>query len=180
MVWLKRILMGVLVFVVLFLAIGFALPSKFRVERSTEISATPADVYARIASPKAWAAWTVWNQRDPSMKIDYSGPESGVNAAWKWQSKTEGNGEMTFTAAEPGKRLTYKLFFADFGMESTGDLVLAPSATGTRITWSNAGDMGSNPINRYFGLMMDKMVGPDFEAGLARLKAQSEAAAKRV
>jgi hypothetical protein len=43
-------------------------------------------------------------------------------------------------------------------------------------TWTNEGEMGGNPINRWFGLMMDRMVGPDFEAGLANLKKLAEAA----
>ena len=52
--------------------------------------------------------------------------------------------------------------------------VSAPDGSGTRVTWTNEGDMGANPVNRYFGLMMDSMVGPDFEAGLKNLKALAE------
>jgi hypothetical protein len=59
-------------------------------------------------------------------------------------------------------------------MSSRGILLLAPDGSGTRVTWTNEGDMGSSPINRYFGLMMDSMVGPDFDAGLRNLKALAE------
>ncbi len=59
-------------------------------------------------------------------------------------------------------------------MTSRGQLLLAPDGNGTRVTWTNEGDMGGNPVNRYFGLMMDRLVGPDFEAGLANLKGLAE------
>ena len=81
---------------------------------------------------------------------------------------------MTFTAAEPGKRVAFELFFPDFGTTSMGTLDLAPAGAGTQVTWTMNGDMGSNPLYRWMALFMDKMVGPDFEAGLANLKALAE------
>jgi carbon monoxide dehydrogenase subunit G len=81
---------------------------------------------------------------------------------------------MEFTAAVPNRRVDYSLAFQDFGMSSRGQLRLTPEGEGTRVTWTNEGDMGGNPVNRYFGLLMDRMVGPDFEAGLANLKAAAE------
>ena len=81
---------------------------------------------------------------------------------------------MTFTQAEPGQRLAYDLFFPDFGTTSTGELRLAPAGAGTRVTWVMNGDMGRNPLFRWMALNADKMIGPDFEAGLANLKALAE------
>lgn len=174
MKFLIRAGVAVLALIVLLLAIGFVLPSRFKVERSMEIAAPPAKVYPLLASPAAWKDWSVWNRRDPAMKLDYGGPASGAGARWRWQSATEGNGEMEFTDAVPDKRIGYRLSFPDFGMQSTGALTLEPTATGVRVRWSNEGDMGGNPVNRWFGLFMDKMVGPDFEAGLANLKQLAE------
>jgi len=174
MKWVKRILLILVAIVTIVYAIGFLLPSGFKVQRSTEIAAPPERIYALIADPREWRNWTVWNRRDPAMAVSYSGAPSGVGAKWSWQSKTEGNGEMEFTSAMPNDRIVYALHFPDFGMRSTGQLRLEPAGKVTRVTWSNEGDVGANPINRYFALMMDRMVGPDFEAGLANLKVLAE------
>jgi len=154
--------------------VGFFLPSTFSVERSTEINAPAKKIYDLIVEPKQWARWAVWNQRDPAMKITYSGPPFGMGAKWSWESKTEGTGSMTFTRVEPDRSVEYALSFPEFGVRSSGALRLEPVGKATRITWTNTGDVGSNPLKRYLPLTMDRMVGPDFEAGLANLKALAE------
>ncbi len=174
MKWFKRILMGVIALVLLFAAVGLALPSHFRVERSVTIAAPADKVYALIAAPREWKRWTVWNQRDPNMQIEYGGPESGSGARWSWRSESEGNGDMEFTDAIEGKQLAYRLSFPDFGMQSKGLLRIEPQGGGVRVSWSNEGEMGASPVNRWFGLFMDRLVGPDFEAGLANLKRLAE------
>jgi uncharacterized protein YndB with AHSA1/START domain len=159
--------------IVLLLLAGFLLPSAFKAERSVTINAPAEKVYPLVANVKSWKQWTVWNQRDPNMEITYAGPESGVGAKWAWKSKSEGNGGMEFTAAEPNKRLGYKLTME--GMNpSTGDVILTPAGNGTKVTWTMAGDAGMNPLTRWFGYFMDRLVGPDFEAGLANLKKLAE------
>jgi carbon monoxide dehydrogenase subunit G len=75
---------------------------------------------------------------------------------------------------DPDKSVEYALMFADFNMRSTGALRLEPAGNATRVTWSNIGDVGGNPLKHYLAIMMDRMVGPDFEAGLANLKALAE------
>jgi uncharacterized protein YndB with AHSA1/START domain len=173
--FLLRAIAVLLALVLLLLAVGLALPSRFRVERSIEIAAPAARVYPLIAAPAAWKQWSVWNQRDPAMKIEYSGPAAGTGARWRWQSASEGNGEMEFTEAVPEQRVGYRLSFPDMGMQSAGALTLTPAAAGVKVTWTNEGDMGRNPVNRWFGLFMDRLVGPDFEGGLANLKQRAEA-----
>lgn len=174
MKWVTRTLVTVAAIAVLVFAIGFLLPSGFKVQRSIEINAAPERVYALVADPREWKKWTIWNQRDPAMTVSYSGASAGVGAKWAWQSNTEGNGEMEFTSTVPNERVVYSLHFPDFGMRSTGQLLLEPAGGKTRVTWTNEGDVGASPVNRYFALMMDRMVGPDFEAGLANLKAVAE------
>ena len=175
MKWLIGIVLGLLVLVAVLVGVGFLLPSEFKIERSVLVQAPAEKVYPLIAVPREWSRWAVWNARDPAMQIGYSGPESGTGAAWSWQSKTEGNGEMVFDAAVPNERIDYSLSFPEFGMQSNGELRLEPAEGGVRVSWTNAGDMGGNPINRWFGLLMDSLVGPDFEAGLAKLKQVAEA-----
>ena len=171
---LKWTLIALVTLVLLLFAGGYALSPKFSVTRSTTISAPAEKVYALTADPREWKRWTVWNQRDPAMQISYSGPPSGTGAAWAWQSKSEGDGKMTFTAAEANRRLAYDLYFPDFGTSSAGALELAAVGAGTQVTWRMNGDMGSNPLFRWLALFGDRMVGPDFEAGLTNLKALAE------
>jgi uncharacterized protein YndB with AHSA1/START domain len=160
---------------VLLLVIGgiFA-PSAFLVSRSTVINAPPKKIYDLVVEPRQWANWSEWNRRDPAMKITYKGPPFGMGARWDWVSKTEGSGSMEFTRVEPDKVVEYSLLFPDYNMKSTGALRLEPEGNATRITWTNTGDVGGNPLKHYMALMMDHLVGPDFEAGLRNLKALAE------
>jgi uncharacterized protein YndB with AHSA1/START domain len=158
----------------LIVGIGIFLPSEFEVQRSTEIDAPPEKVYDLVVDTRQWKTWSVWNRRDPNMRIVYSGPPFGMGAKWSWESKTEGRGAMEFTRVEPNRRVEYRLQFPEFNMTSNGALILEPSGKGTRITWTNVGDTGSNPLKHYLAAMMDRIVGPDFEGGLANLKALAE------
>jgi uncharacterized protein YndB with AHSA1/START domain len=156
--------------------IGMALPDTYKVERSVEINAPAGRIFAHLNDPRAWAGWTVWNRRDPNMRVEYAGASSGAGAKWSWQSKTEGSGSMEFTSVDAPRLLQYKLFFPDFNSTSTGTITLTCAGIGTRVSWTNAGETGNNPLMRYFGMMMDRMIGPDFEGGLKNLKMLSEQA----
>jgi uncharacterized protein YndB with AHSA1/START domain len=156
---------------------GYLLPSTFKVARSVDIAAGADKIYALVAAPRQWRQWSVWNQRDPAMAITYSGPEAGAGSVWAWTSVSEGDGKMSFTAAEPPRRVAYELYFPDFGTTSKGEFRFEPQAAGgTRVTWSMDGDMGANPLFHWMALFADGMVGKDFEAGLANLKAVAEKA----
>ena len=155
-------------------AIGFFLPSGFAVKRAIEVNAPPAKVYDLVADPRLWTKWSAWSRRDPQMDIVYSGPPFGQGAKWSWKSRSEGAGTMEFVRVEPNARIEYTLMLADFGMKSTGIWTFEPAGGGTRVTWTNTGDVGGNPLKHYVAVNMDRMVGPDFEAGLANLKAVAE------
>ncbi len=174
MKWLKIVLGVVLALAALLVLGGLMLSPQFTVTRSIIIQAPADKLYALVASPRQWKHWSVWNQRDPAMAIDYTGPESGAGAAWAWKSSSQGDGKMSFTAAEPGQRVAYDLYFPDFGTTSKGEFRFQPSGTGTQVTWVMNGDMGKNPLYRWFALNADSMVGKDFDAGLANLKALAE------
>jgi uncharacterized protein YndB with AHSA1/START domain len=174
MIWLRRILIAVVALLLLFAAVGLALPSRFRVERSVAIGAPAERVYVLISAPAEWKRWSAWNQRDPKMRLEYHGPAAGTGAGWSWRSESEGNGAMEFTEAVPGQRVAYRLSFPDVGMQSTGELRIEPQGNGVWVRWSNEGDMGASPVYRWLGLFMDRLVGPDFEAGLANLKRLAE------
>jgi len=172
---LKKILLGFLILVVALLLIGFLLPAKVTMARSIEVAAPPERIYALLDDPRQWKRWTVWNERDPDMAITYSGPERGAGAGWSWTSASEGNGAMTFTAADSGRLVAYELRFEGFDTPSAGALTLEPTGTGTRVTWAMDADMGGSPVNRWFGVFMPGMMRKDFDGGLANLKRLAEA-----
>jgi uncharacterized protein YndB with AHSA1/START domain len=171
---LKAILFALIALILSVVVGGYLLSPKFTVTRSTTISASADKVYALVADPREWKRWSVWNQRDPAMEITYSGPASGVGAAWAWKSKSEGDGKMTLVIAEPARRVGFDLYFPEFDSTSHGELTFAPEVNATKVTWTMHGDMGGNPLARWFTLFMDGMVGKDFEGGLANLKALAE------
>ena len=167
----KRVVLALIAIVVVLVAVAFVLPSHYSVARSIEIDAPASKIYPLVVNTRAWKQWSVWNQRDPNMQIVYAGPESGAGAQWKWHSQGEGDGEMTLTSAEPDRRIGYTLFFPDFNSTATGTMTFdAISPNTTRVTWKNEGELGNNPMMRWMGLAMDRMVGNDFAAGLANLK----------
>ena len=166
----RWVLPGFAIVVAGLVAVGLLLPSQFRVERSERIAAPPAKVYPLLADPREWKRWSAWNRRDPNMKIDYTGPESGAGAGWSWKSASEGTGSMTFTAADKDRKIDYALSFPDMGMASRGALTLTSEGNGTRVSWTNEGDVGRNPLYRLMVPFMDSMVEPDFSAGLSNLK----------
>ncbi len=166
------IIIGV-VLCVAFFGIPYFMPSTYKVERTLLINAPAEKIYPLIATPRAWPKWSIWNQRDPAMKLTFSGAESGAGAKWAWEGK-EGNGNMEFTAADPNKSVTYALAFPDMGMNSRGVLSLTPEGNGTKVSWTNEGDVGRSAMGRWFVPFLDSMMGPDFSAGLANLKTLAE------
>ncbi|GAA0344401.1 K(+)-transporting ATPase subunit F [Bowmanella denitrificans] len=166
----KKIALGLVLLIVLFFAVGFMLPSEFRVERSITIDAPAEKIYPQVADLQKWQDWGVWFKRDPAMQVHYDGPTAEVGMRSEWISAQEGSGVMEIIAADPDKRLVYSLYFPEFEMGSTGEIILTDEEGKTRVQWVDYGDVGSNPINHYFAVMMDSMVGPDFEMGLANLK----------
>ena len=154
--------------------VGFFLPSKFEVRRSIDVKAPAARVYDLVADPRLWAKWSVWTQRDPKMDMSFAGPPFGQGAKWSWKSKSEGSGSMEFVRVEPNRQIDYVLAFPEFGMKSTGEWTFVPAGDATRVTWTNRGDVGGNPLKHYLAAGMDRLVGPDFEQGLASLKALAE------
>ena len=95
MSWIKRVLGAVVVLALLLLAGGFLLPATYTVERSVVVHAPPERLWPLVSAPKRWREWSVWTRRDPAMKLEYSGPESGTGAAWHWTSASEGEGRAT-------------------------------------------------------------------------------------
>jgi hypothetical protein len=174
---LKKILIGLGIAVLAFAAVGFVLPGEYRVARSVVVEAPPEAVFPLINDLNQWSSWTIWSARDPEMKIEISGGGEGEGAIQRWHSESQGSGELTITNSVQNESITYALYFPEFESRSTGRIVLEPVTGGTRVTWSDEGELGHNPLIRWFGLFFDSMIGSDFAAGLARLKAHVEGSA---
>jgi uncharacterized protein YndB with AHSA1/START domain len=173
--WLVRwvVVIVVVLFAVLLVG-GFLLPSSFVVTRSVVVAAPPEKVYALVADPRAWQLWAPWSRRDPLIHVQYSGPASGAGATWHWQSKSQGDGSMTFTEAEPGRRVAFDLDFAATGTTASGEFRFEAQEAVTRVTWTMQGDMGKNPFSHWMALAAGGTVGKDFSEGLGGLKAAAE------
>ena len=173
---LLRILGGLAGLVLVLVVVAFLLPRFYRVERSIVIRANPEVIFPLFGDLRRWKEWGAWQARDPGMKATFSEKSTGVGAWSSWESKSEGNGRMTLLAYDPPKRAVYQLEFPDMGTSSQGTMEIVPHAGGVKVVWVDAGNLGMNPLYRWFGLFLDGMIGSDFEKGLAKLKQLAEEA----
>lgn len=158
--------------VAILLLLGSLLPKGFKVERSIEIGAPPAEVFAQVNSLKKWDAWSPWIAKDKTISNVFSGPEAGVGAKVSWTSDDSGAGTQVITLSEAPSRIESDLDFGDQG-RSKAYWSFVPSPAGTTVTWGLKGDM-PGPIGGLMATQMDSWVGKDYEDGLARLKRVAE------
>ena len=171
---LKRILVALAVLAVALLVVGMLLPRSVRVERSVVIERPASLVFATVNSFQRFGEWSPWAEYDPALKQVVEGPREGVGAKLSWSGNERvGRGTQVISAAVQDRSVTTDLDFGDMG-PAQARFDLEPLAHGTRVTWTLDADMGAGPVGRWFGLAMDRMVGPDFARGLERLKAVVE------
>jgi hypothetical protein len=137
----------------------------------------PADIYPIIADFHRWPEWSPWEGMDPSMKKSVSGAPAGKGAVYEWEGNSKvGKGRMEITDAAAPRSITIKLdFLKPFEAHNMTFLTLEPRGASTDVTWSME---GQNPYAmKVMGIFMnmDKLVGRDFEKGLANLKRVAEA-----
>jgi len=155
-------------------------PAQYKVTRSTTIAAPPSTVYNLIADFHHWNDWSPWAKLDPNMKQSFVGPDSGLGAAYAWQGNSQaGEGRMTISEVVPNERVVIFLeFLKPFASNSYVTFTLRPEGPNTSVLWSMDGEstFASKAIQLFSS--MDKMVGPDFEKGLAQMKALAEQSVK--
>ena len=151
-------------------------PEDFRIQRSTTVNAPPERIYPHIADFRRWDAWSPWEKKDPAMKRTFSGAASGVGAAYAWEGdKNVGTGQMTILeATAPGKVVIKLEFLKPFAATNTAEFTIQPDHGTTTVTWAMTGKNNLLAKVMCVFMNMEKMVGPDFEAGLAGLKALAE------
>ena len=166
-----RILVVLLLVVAGVLAFAATRPDTFHVERSAVIAAPPAAVYPHLADFRAWNEWSPWAKLDPAMTEEFGGTDATVGATYSWSGNSKvGQGKMTLTGLEPDTRVEIRLDFIEpFASTSDTTFTLVPEGDGTRVVWEMDGPM--NYLSKVMCLFvsMDKMVGGDFEKGLAAL-----------
>jgi hypothetical protein len=172
---LKRILIILVVLVVVLVVVSQFLPGQYHVERSVTIAARPDAIHPWVNNLKKWPEWSPWTAaKDPSVVYSYEGPEEGVGAVSKWDSKKWGDGMMKVTESDPAKGVKFDLGFNKGKHACNAALSFTPAGSDTKVTWSMDGTVSRNPLDRFFSLMIEKFIAPDFEEGLSNLKKKAE------
>jgi len=178
---LKTILIALAVIIVVLVVIVALQPSDFRVARSATISAPPPAVFAQVNDFHKWEAWNPWGKVDPAMKQTYEGAPAGPGAIYTWSGNNEvGEGRMTITDSRPSELIRVKLeFFKPFAATNTAEFAFKPEGNQTLVTWSMFGEKNFMAKAVHLVMNMDKMIGGQFEKGLADMKSAVEAPAKQ-
>ena len=173
----KKILIALVVIIAAILIFAATKPDTFKVERTASIKAAPEKIFPLINNMHNWASWSPYEKLDPAMKKTFTGPDSGVGAVYAWEGNSKaGAGSMEITDAPAPSKVTMKLdFVKPFVGHNIAEFTLTPDGSeGTTVTWSMSGP--SPYMMKVIGIFcnMDKLIGKDFETGLANLRALSE------
>lgn len=173
---LKKIAIVVVVLLAAVLVFAATKPDTFRVQRTASIKAPAEKIFPLITDLKSWSAWSPWEKLDPAMKRTYGAETSGKGAVYAWQGNGKvGAGRMEITEAAPPNRVTIRLDFLEpFAAQNFAEFTLRPQGEATDVTWAMYGP--STYVSKLMSVFfdMDSMIGANFEAGLANLKAVTE------
>jgi polyketide cyclase/dehydrase/lipid transport protein len=172
-------ILGALAVVVAGLAVVIALqPSDFRVSRTASIAAPAPVVFAQVNDFHNWTAWSPWAKLDPAMKQTYEGAAAGTGAIYTWVGNREvGEGRMTIVESRPGELIRVKLdFVKPLAGTSVAEFTFRADGDRTAVTWTMTGEKSFVAKAIHVVLSMDRMVGDQFEKGLAAMKTVAEAA----
>lgn len=172
----KKIAIAIVVLIAALLVYAATRPDTFRVERTATMKAPPEKVYAVLSDFQKWGTWSPWEKKDPAMKRTFGSTTSGKGATYAWEGNGEvGKGSMEIVETAPPSRLKLRLDFIEpFEAHNIVEYTLTPQGESTNVSWVLHGPMPY--ISKVISIFcdMDSMVGKDFEAGLANLKAVVE------
>lgn len=167
----KKFLLILAAIIVVFVVIASFRSDTFRVERSAVITLPPSIVYAHLNDFHHWQKFNPFTDPDPDVRLEYEGAASGEGAIYKWQGNSEvGAGIMRIAESVPNEHIEIDMHFLEpFENQATAHFLLRPVANGTEVTWAMEGD--NNLLHKCMGMIfnMDKMIGEQFEKGLARM-----------
>ncbi len=176
----KKILLGLVAVIALILIVAAFQPGEFQVKRSRAIAAPAAALFEQVNDHRKFVLWNPWEKLDPNVKNTFTGPATGVGSVCSWQGNSKvGAGSATIIESKPSELVRERMDWKE-PMEGTSivEFTFKPEGNTTVVTWQMRG------TNTYFGkvmclfMNMDKMLGGQFEQGLANLKTQAETAAK--
>ena len=172
---LKRIFFVLVALVLIFVIVGFLLPRQRHVERSIFIDAPPTVVFSQVNGFRNFTGWSPFVAVMPDAEYTYEGPDFGVGSkiSWAVTGPRPEIGSQTIVASTPYDRVDIEL---DLGPQGTAQAtcLLLPENNGTNLTWAFDTDFGLNLLGRYWGLFLDRQLGPLYAQGLANLKRISE------
>lgn len=146
-------------------------PNMMKIQREAVIHAAPPELFRLLEDFHQWERWSPWDKRDPDIKRIYTGPQKGVGAVYEWDgNKNVGQGRMEILESDPFSKIKLKLDFINpFEGHHITDFVLTPQGDNTHVSWIMTGE--ANLMSKVMGTFMDmdKMIGKDFEEGLANL-----------
>ena len=172
---LKKLLLGFVVLLLVVAAIGLVLPRTAHVERSIVINARPATVFTVLNGFRQFDQWSPWAEYDPGMKLVFEGPATGVGARYRWNGNAQvGSGSQEILESTPYRQIRIKLVFGEFPGDFIAVYTMEAEGENTKLTWAFDADYGNSVMGRYFGLLSDSMLGPDYEKGLSKLKSFAE------
>jgi hypothetical protein len=169
-----RLFLGLVFLVGILAAVALGLPAHVTLNRSVVINAPEPVVFPYLNNLHRFAEWSPWALRDPQLAVSYSGPEQGKGAKIQWTSKVPsiGTGTMEITESEPSRHIDLAVNFN--GLDGTSSFDVAPSGSGSKVTWSFGYESGTSPLKRWKALMLDGFVGAEYRTGLDRLKEKIE------
>ena len=173
---LKVLIIIIAVFAIILLGGILVLPSDAHVERSTVIDAPVTEVFATLNSFKEFNEWSPWAAIDPeNTNYTFEGPDSGIGAKMSWTSTNDnvGAGSQEIVESNEGSMVKVEMYFEGYEDPAYASYILEDESGSTRVTWTFDGKFKG--FSKYFGLMMDGMLGPQYEEGLASLKEHIEA-----
>ena len=171
------ILLALTFIAILFFIVVAGQPDESTVTRSLKISAPPEKIFSHVNDLHNWEAWSPWAKLDPNAKHAYEGAASGTGAAMSWSGNCKvGVGRMTITESQPSESIRFRLDF-EKPMKATNlaEFTFKPEGNQTVVTWAMTAK--NKGVGKVFGLIFDcdKMLGGQFEKGLASLKSVVEA-----
>ena len=175
-----KVIAGIVVVLVVAIAVIVVLaatkPDTFRIERRATIDAPAEKIFAVLSDFRQWRGWSPWENKDPGMKRDYGGAERGKGATYGWEGdKNVGTGRMEILEASTPSRLVIKLdFLKPFEAHNTAEFTMLPQGNATSVHWVMHGPAPFMSKVMTVFMNFDKMVGKDFEQGLANLKRLAE------
>jgi uncharacterized protein YndB with AHSA1/START domain len=168
------VVLAIAIAVVLILAA--AKPDTFSVQRGATMKAPPEKIFSLINDFHQWGRWSPWENRDPAMTRSFSGAESGQGAVYAWEgNKNVGSGRMEILDASTPSKIIIKLDFRKpFEAHNMAEFTMLPQGDATSVNWVMHGPAPFLSKMMQVFMNMDKMIGKDFEAGLANLKGLAE------